>query len=321
MREVASLTLNGLVPGWGTSCEDPSREPHSRCVYPERPFSCPVDDCHHSYRRKDHLSRHLLQHQGKLFMCPKGSCNRRFSIRSNMQRHVKELHEEESPVEGRAEKKYICPEIGCEKEFKYLSRLKKHEESHVKLEYVEVICGEPGCMKLFTNAECLKAHIKSCHQHVQCPTCGTQQRKKNFKRHLCIHEREGATEKIKCSFPRCLHTFSKKSNLTKHVKAVHLELRPFTCRVSGCGLKFPYKHVRDNHERSGVHTYVQGDFLEVDEQFRSKPKGGRKRKSVMVELLLRKRIAASPEEINMLQNGTLRSSQILGDRQEDGTSD
>uniref|UniRef100_A0A1D1Z0F9 Transcription factor IIIA n=2 Tax=Anthurium amnicola TaxID=1678845 RepID=A0A1D1Z0F9_9ARAE len=230
-----------------------------------------------------------------------------------MQRHVKELHDEDCPREVRGQKKYICPETGCGKAFKYPSKLRKHEDSHVKLDYVEVICGEHGCMKHFTNEECLKAHIQSCHQHIQCPTCGTKQLKKNLKRHLCIHEKEGCTEKIKCSFRDCLHTFSNKSNLNKHVKAVHLELRPFTCRVSGCGQKFPYKHVRDNHEKCGAHTFTQGDFLEADAQFRSRPRGGRKRKCVMVESLLRKRIAASPDETNMLPNGTHYISQILGD--------
>ncbi|KAG6478810.1 hypothetical protein ZIOFF_062254 [Zingiber officinale] len=55
------------------------------------------------------------------------------------------------------------------------------------------------------------------------------------------------------------------SNLRQHIKAVHQNLRPFACRFSKCGKKFPYKHVRDNHEKSGVHSYIQGDFLEIDE--------------------------------------------------------
>ena len=50
--------------------------------------------------------------------------------------------------------------------------------------------------------------------------------------------------------------YMQRSNLNKHVKAVHQELRPFPCRFSGCGKKFPYKHVRDNHENSGAHVHV-----------------------------------------------------------------
>nr|CAB3463742.1 unnamed protein product [Digitaria exilis] len=166
----------------------------------ERPFACHVEGCPLRYSRKDHLNRHLLTHQGKLFVCP---------------------------IEG------------CD----------------LKLDYTEVICCEPGCMKAFTNVECLKAHNQSCHQHVQCD----------------------------------------KSNLDKHVKAVHKQHRPFTCQFSGCGKKFSYKHVRDNHEKSSAHVHAEGDFVEADEH-RQRSAGGRKRKSISVETLMRKRVAAPDDE-------------------------
>ncbi|XP_020268700.1 transcription factor IIIA-like isoform X2 [Asparagus officinalis] len=255
----------------------------------ERPFSCPVEDCHLNYRRKDHLTRHLLLHLGKLFDCPIENCNKRFAFQGNMTRHVKEMHDEESSSEG--EKQYVCPEVGCGKMFKYASRLRKHEDSHVKLDYVEVICGEQGCLKKFTDSYCLRAHVQSCHQYVVCEICGTQQLKKNLKRHLRIHEGSGEAERIRCSFEGCQYTFSNRSNLNKHVKAVHDELRPFPCRISGCGQKFPYKHVRDNHEKSGAHVHVLGDFVEADERWRSQPRGGRKRKDFSIEMLKRKRVA------------------------------
>lgn len=45
--------------------------------------------------------------------------------------------------------------------------------------------------------------------------------------------------------------------LRQHIKAVHQKLQPFACQFSGCGKKFPYRHVRDNHQNSGVHVFVQ----------------------------------------------------------------
>ncbi|KAF8725719.1 hypothetical protein HU200_020268 [Digitaria exilis] len=259
----------------------------------ERPFACHVEGCPLRYSRKDHLNRHLLTHQGKLFVCPIEGCDRKFNIKGNMHRHVQEIHKDDSPRQDK--KEFICPEVNCGKIFEYASKLKKHEESHVKLDYTEVICCEPGCMKAFTNVECLKAHNQSCHQHVQCDVCGTKQLRKNFKRHYQMHEGSCVTERVKCSFEDCKCSFSKKSNLDKHVKAVHKQHRPFTCQFSGCGKKFSYKHVRDNHEKSSAHVHAEGDFVEADEH-RQRSAGGRKRKSISVETLMRKRVAAPDDE-------------------------
>lgn len=207
-----------------------------------------------------------------------------------MKRHVKEFHEGSTSDEPEAKKQYVCTEIGCGKVFKFPSKLKTHENSHVKLDTVEAICSESGCFKSFSNAKCLKAHIQSCHQHINCEVCGTKQLKKNIKRHLRAHETKGSSERILCDAEGCNLTFSTRSNLNQHVKAVHLELRPFVCRISDCGLRFPFKHVRDNHEKAGCHVYTEGDFEESDEQFRSRPRGGRKRKCPTIESLLRKRV-------------------------------
>ncbi|VVA10597.1 PREDICTED: mRNAion factor [Prunus dulcis] len=247
-----------------------------------------------------------------------------------MRRHVRELHNEDDPSANvGGQKQHVCQD--CGKVFKFASKLQKHENSHVKLDSVEAFCSEPGCMKYFSNEKCLKAHIQSCHQHITCEICGTKKLKRNIERHLCTHEGGRASvERIKCSYKGCLHTFSTKSNLHQHVKAVHLEHKPFVCSFSGCGMRFAYKHVRDKHEKTGRHVYayvsiflthnsipsyvgfwdkhlsrqchimssyvghycfeLQGDFEEADEQFRSRPRGGRKRKYPTIEMLVRKRV-------------------------------
>ncbi|KAK7243342.1 hypothetical protein RIF29_38135 [Crotalaria pallida] len=267
----------------------------------ERPYVCTVDNCQASYRRKDHLTRHLLQHEGKTFKCPIENCNRVFCLQSNVKRHVKEIHDENSSWTGdESLKQYVCPEIGCGKVFRYASRLQKHEDSHVKLESVDVVCLEPGCMKHFTNTQCLKAHINSCHQYITCDTCGTKQLKKNMKRHLRMHEVGSSSEVFKCDVKDCDCTFSSKSNLHKHLKAVHFEDKSFVCGFSDCGMRFAYKHVRDNHEKTGKHVFTLGDFEEADEEFRSRPRGGRKRKCPTVEMLVRKRVTPPSQLENWL---------------------
>ncbi|XP_074329003.1 transcription factor IIIA-like [Apium graveolens] len=297
----------------GLSFQKPAHlKQHMQSHSLERPFTCPIDDCHSSYRRKDHLNRHLLQHQGKLFECPSTDCNRRFTIQGNMKRHVKEFHNGSSPFDVEAPKEYICPEPGCRKVFKYASKLRKHEDSHVKFESSEAFCTDPGCMKCFTNEQCLKAHIQSCHRHISCDFCGTKQLKKNIKRHLLTHEVKPQSERIKCSISDCLHTFSSKSNLSQHMKAVHLQQRPFACSIYGCGMRFTFKHVRDKHEKSGCHLYIQGDFVETDEQFRSHPRGGRKRVCPTIEAFMSKRIVPpSPESGSIIDQGPDYNSWLL----------
>nr|BAA90519.1 unnamed protein product [Oryza sativa] len=225
-----------------------------------------------TYSRKDHLNRHLLTHQGKLFACPMEGCNH-------------QMHD----------LLILC--MRCMPAFTSCEKLR------IKLDYSEVICCEPGCMKAFTNLECLKAHNKSCHRHVVCDVCGTKQLKKNFKRHQRMHEGSCVTERVRCHLKDCKLSFSKKSNLDKHVKAVHEQKRPFVCGFSGCGKSFSYKHVRDNHEKSSAHVYVQANFEEIDGE-RPRQAGGRKRKAIPVESLMRKRVAAPDDDAPACDDGT-----------------
>ncbi|KAI5319472.1 PREDICTED: mRNAion factor IIIA [Prunus dulcis] len=83
-----------------------------------------------------------------------------------------------------------------------------------------------------------------------------------------------------------------KSNLHQHVKAVHLEHKPFVCSFSGCGMRFANKH-----EKTRGHVYAYGDFEETDEKFQSRPRGGRKRKYPTIEMLVRKRVAP-PDQLS-----------------------
>lgn len=89
----------------------------------------------------------------------------------------------------------------------FLTFLLEFSLSAVKLDAVEAFCGEPSCMKFFTNEQCLMEHVRSYHQYITCETCGTRQLKKNIKRHLRSHEAECSQANVKCTFDGCLHSF------------------------------------------------------------------------------------------------------------------
>lgn len=96
----------------------------------QRPCICSVDGCQSSYRREDHLTCHLLQHQGTTFKCSIEPCIREFAYLSSVNRHLKEFHDDNSPLEVECQKQFVCPKDECGKVFRYASRLQKHEDFH-----------------------------------------------------------------------------------------------------------------------------------------------------------------------------------------------
>ncbi|KAH6772138.1 transcription factor IIIA [Perilla frutescens var. hirtella] len=289
-------------------------------------FECSVEGCKRMFTLQGNMTRHVKEFhyesaaahvknpkesdcadchsdsEGKLFECPVKDCKRTFKVEGHMTWHVKEFHGESVCANVKHSIGHVCAEPQCGKAFKYPSKLYKHEDSHVKLDSLEAFCAEPGCMKYFSNEQCLKEHIRSCHQYILCEECGTKQLKKNLKRHMRMHEAGLSSGRINCSVKGCSLTFSTASNLNQHIKAVHLELKPFACSMPGCNKRFTFKHVRDNHEKSGCHIYTPGgDFDASDEQFRSRPRGGRKRAYPVIESLMRKRIVP-PRESELVRS-------------------
>ncbi|KAH9326240.1 hypothetical protein KI387_006418, partial [Taxus chinensis] len=255
----------GSVAGGVTHCEAPFGQfmpsPHSRIsIQYQRSFVCPVDGCVCSYKRQDHLNRHLLKHEGVLLLCPKEDCKLQLSTLSNLKRHLKRHRErgeswQSQDVKSKETMKHSCPEPYCKKAFKYPSKLAKHLDDVHSTTYTEVICCEPGCLKYFTNAEALKEHLRHNHNRVCCEICGSQQFKNQIKRHMRIHENQTCVKSIACPYERCLHSYTRKSNLNQHTQSAHLGLKPFKC--GECGKAYAHKSSRDRHEMSGAHCYVQ----------------------------------------------------------------
>lgn len=76
------------------------------------------------------------------------------------------------------------------------------------------------------------------------------------------------------------------------------------------------KKKRKKKRSEFVIALFQGDFEELDEQFRLRPRGGRKRKSPPIEALLRKRVTPPVQSDSILSRGSDYLSWLLLDAED-----
>uniref|UniRef100_A0A182QU88 C2H2-type domain-containing protein n=1 Tax=Anopheles farauti TaxID=69004 RepID=A0A182QU88_9DIPT len=125
----------------------------------------------------------------------------------------------------------------CEKRFTYVVHALKHLNTHRPKALRDVAC-RYGCGQKFANAAQRSAHESGQH------------RKKETGRHGG-EEQEIEQEKLRWYSERrcniCKHMFSNTKILSKHIKTVHLQIKPFVCNV--CGYKCARKATLNIHIR------------------------------------------------------------------------
>ncbi|GKB92774.1 transcription factor IIIA [Tanacetum coccineum] len=193
-RKVGSFWQNGLEYNVLKKVQKHDRDEHKKADEINPPSRERIN------ARKTARLKNQEKNRVKLFECLNENCKKKYSVEGDMMRFVKD------------KKEHTCLEPGCGKAFKYASKLQKHEESHGRegnggmvpcgtgwviggrdARYArgggsspgKAFCAEPGCMKYFTNKECLEAHYQ---QHINCEICGSEQLKQNIKRHLQRHD-------------------------------------------------------------------------------------------------------------------------------------
>ncbi|KAF9416872.1 hypothetical protein HW555_005875 [Spodoptera exigua] len=180
-------------------------------------FPCTI--CDKVFRWKTSLKRHLEKHEVKGKTSSSAAycsmCNVNFSSICSYQRHMKNSlkHVTQDQL------KFICDH--CNKRFADKTKLRDHiEEKHLHKTYQCHICLKPS-----KNRVGLDQHIRNVHKgrpnNKMCHHCGKGfPTKVQLESHIRTHTGE---RPFICEF--CPTTFSQQSNLYKHNRQVHLNIK------------------------------------------------------------------------------------------------
>lgn len=287
-------TLACTWPGCPKTFNRPARlRDHLNSHTNSRPFVCPYDDCDKDYIEDKHLKQHIkaVHKQERKHVCQREGCGKSFVTSTRLKRH-QAVHEGANRFRcvdcGQSFRKketlhrhvlqdhkglppHQCHHPGCSEAFEYKGSLRRHEQkAHGELKYW---CGECGLQKQpdgtdhrigFTTDYLLQQHMRQEHQG--CMFCDFKSAKQgDLEAHIDAHHSGKTLDERKtvlCPYENCTKRFTKKSNLTTHIRASHEGVR-FICGETpisspglddwhnglGCGDKFSTKIRLEDHIR------------------------------------------------------------------------
>ncbi|KAL4987058.1 hypothetical protein BDW68DRAFT_161994 [Aspergillus falconensis] len=240
-----------------------------------RDYVCDRQGCGKSFVTGSRLRRHLAAHDGRdKFRCTEyPPCNETFRKHSTLQKHVLSVHLKQKPFQCQ----HIDPQTGdkCLMAFELAGHLRAHESRvHTAKRFSCAECSqsvEDGSMMpppTFPTYSLLQAHIRTAHPP-QCPNCSvTCSTARELRRHLEVAHGNVTLEDRRifpCTVPGCGRSFTKKGNLTVHIRTVHDGEKRFVCgetdlstskRVTGwsaadgCGKRYGSKLALEEHIRT-----------------------------------------------------------------------
>ncbi|KAL3458057.1 hypothetical protein BJX64DRAFT_234784 [Aspergillus heterothallicus] len=241
-----------------------------------RDYVCDRPGCGKSFVTGSRLRRHLAAHDGQdKYRCTEyPPCNETFRKHSTLQKHVLSVHLRQKPFQCT----HDDSETGkkCTMAFETAGHLRTHESRvHSEKRFSCAECThraeqDPSSMAppvTFPTYSLLQSHIRTAHPP-KCPNCSiTCSTSRELRRHLEVAHGNVSLEDRRifpCTVSGCDRSFTKKGNLTVHIRTVHEGEKRFVCgetdvsaskRVpswsgEGCGKRYGSKLALEEHIRT-----------------------------------------------------------------------
>ena len=241
-------------------------------------FACEWDGCDRSFDDNFHLQRHVraIHTLEKPFDCRE--CDKSFSRSDHLLKHVRTSHEDYQS--------FKCRYKDCKYETIFENKMIAHEDKH------KIPCKE--CELKFCSQTEMNCHFSNCHKERHKTRKKINKRLKeeadgeevsNQKYNDDINTFSNLPKKIlrgmelksrlksfrgkylsrqevMCEEVGCEKVFKCIQNMRKHVKTVHLGLRPFPCDWPGCESAFKTREAMTNHK--SVHCEERNFKCEFD---------------------------------------------------------
>ena len=251
-----------------------------------RDYVCDRPGCDKSFVTGSRLRRHQAAHDGRdKYRCTEyPPCNETFRKHSTLQKHITTAHLNQKP--------FPCPHIDlntghkCQMAFDTAGHLRAHEgRIHSEKRFSCTECSQhlEDTMNIdddnqsrevvFPSYALLQTHIRSVHPP-RCPACPIVcATSRELRRHLEVAHGDVSLEERKafpCTVPGCDRSFTKKGNLTVHIRTVHDGEKRFACGETdlsssnkvtgwdgeGCGKRYGSKLALEEHIRTAHMGYM-----------------------------------------------------------------